>query len=149
MRRRGLGASAALAAGLIALAGCSASPDEARERAEEAFDGLVAAASAYGADVLRTVEAAEPDERACGEDQDRAMLALTATATSPVTAEEPRLREVADELVAGLDPEAWAAITPASGLDQRALQDEHGTVVTVTVADPVLVIAVFTPCLSG
>ena len=88
------------------------------------------------------------------------LTAWTATATAPVSADPAVLVGAADDLVAALvdsAPDAsereeegrapaWTSIEPAPGLDQRAVQDEHGTVVTVTVDGRVLVVAVFTPC---
>ena len=151
MRARRRGITAAIAAtGLVTavlLAGCSASPVDARDRAEAVFDALVAEATAFDAQALRTIEVEPPAEQACGDDASVTSVGYSATATLPVTATALVLDQVADDLVDSLDPLLWLPIEPSAGLDQRAVEHaDDGTVATVTIADRLLVIAVFTPC---
>lgn len=146
MRRGGVIAMVGALAVAGMLAGCAADPVEAIDRAEAVFDDLVAEAVALDAETLRTVEVAEPTQEACGDDPEIVTVGLTATATLPVTATGLVIDQVADGLIDSLDPLLWLPIETTAGVDQRAVRDEEGTVVTITTDARTLVIAVFTPC---
>lgn len=148
-RTRRAGRAAGIAVAITAaalLAGCSADPDLAVDRAEQVFDGLVAEASALDAQTLRTVAVEPRTQEACGDDDSVVSVGFTATATLPVTASAPVIDQVADDLIGSLDAELWRPITTSADLDQRAVQHEDGTVATVTTGSRLLVIAVFSPC---
>lgn len=146
--------AAILAVGLLSasvlLAGC-AGPDiaELESDAESAFDALVAAAGAVEEGVLRTLELTGPEEQACGE-QDRGMQrAFTAVGSVSVGADYAAEDALVDAVTAAIDPEEWTPID-ADGVAGKdgAWVDEGGIVATVSYDSPLLVIAVFTPCLD-
>lgn len=132
----------------LLLAGCAGpDPDEVRSEAEAVFQELVSQAGETDAAILRTLETADPVAEAC-EGDDRAQTALTATGTLSITAAESEATRLRDALGDSLDPEAWTPIRAAAA-EQSAWISEHDVVVTVTPRGPAIVIAVFTPCLTG
>lgn len=137
----------ALVAALL-LAGCAGpDPEVVRTEADAVFQQLVTQAGETDAAVLRTLETAEPQDESC-EGDDRTQTALTATGTLSITAAESETTRLRDALGESLDPEAWTPINGAAS-EQSAWISENDVVVTVTPRGPAIVIAVFTPCLTG
>lgn len=128
---------------VLVLAGCAAvDPDELRTEANSAFDALVAEASAVDTATLRTLDVAEVTTIGC--DNEKSQDAFTATGTRSVAASAGDVDAIGAQLVDTLDPAAW---TPIRATEGSAWATEDGIVATITADDPLLVIAVFTPCL--
>ncbi|WP_341579907.1 hypothetical protein [Microbacterium schleiferi] len=135
----------------VVLAGC-AGPDiaELESDAESAFDTLVAAAGAVEEGVLRTLEVASSEVQRCGEQDRGVQRAFTAVGSVSVAADYAAEDALVEAVTAAIDPEEWTAIdADAVAGKEGAWVDESGIVATVSYDSPLLVIAVFTPCLDA
>jgi hypothetical protein len=141
--------AALLAAAVLALPGCAFGPDpeDLHDEARAAFENVVGVLEEVDPAVLRTVEVAAESEQACGE-EDGTQRALVATGTLSITADPRAIDDTLADVADVLDPEEWDRIrrAPDAG-EQSAWASADGVVVTLTFDDPVLVAAVFTPCL--
>ncbi|MEV8358867.1 hypothetical protein [Microbacterium sp. NPDC076895] len=147
--------AATFAVGLLSasvlLAAC-AGPDiaELESDAESAFDALVGVAGATEEGILRTLEVASPEEQPCGEQDRGVQRVFTAVGSVSVGADYAAEDALVDAVTEEIDPEEWTPID-ADGIAGKdgAWVDESGIVATVSYDSPILVIAVFTPCLDA
>lgn len=142
--------AAALALAALALTGCAFGPDPevADAEARAVFDDVAAALSDTDPALLRTVETAPQTQQECGEDGQGSQTARVATGTLSVTARPAAIDDTVATIADLLDPDEWDRIHRADDAPgQRAWASANGVVVAVTFDDPVLVAAVFTPCL--
>jgi len=145
-RSSALSAAAVLAAAALALTGCSFGPDpqEVNDRTTAVFDELTQELSAVDTAVLRTVEVVSEDPLPCeGEETQQSHLVR---GTLSVRAEDGALTGVIDSLAATLDSDEWT-VDGLAPSDIRAWTNADGINVTITDASPVVVVAVFGPCL--
>ncbi|GAA1699496.1 hypothetical protein GCM10009808_16400 [Microbacterium sediminicola] len=148
MRRRAAAVGAAIL--VVALAGCATDdPAEIDAQASGAFDGLVAAAAEIDSAVLRTLSIDPATTQSCGDGGEQ--IIRSARGTVSVGAGVAQVAALAELQFAGgaLDPERWDEIDPAQPGVQRAWADDDGIIATVRFEDPLLVIAVFSPCVDG
>ena len=108
------------------------------------------AAGAVEEGTLRTLETTGPEEQSCGEQDRGTQRTFAAVGSVSVGADYAAEDALVDAVTAAIDPEVWATID-ADGLAGRegAWVDESGIVATVSYDSPLLVIAVFTPCLKA
>lgn len=145
MRRAVAGATGA--AMLLVLAGCAIGPDphEVGDHASEVFDAMVAELGSAQATVLRTLEVVPPATEPCDEGdlvQQSFLARGTLSVEAPDGAAGSLLTRASDTLGGEWEPMA------STSAGQRAWSSEDGITVTVTDATPVLVVAVFTPCVA-
>ncbi|MGP6205461.1 hypothetical protein [Microbacterium sp. F2] len=149
-RRAAMFAVGLLSASVL-LAAC-AGPDiaELESDAESAFDALVGVAGATEEGILRTLEVASPEEQPCGEHDRGVQRVFTAVGSVSVGADYAAEDALVDAVTEEIDPEEWTPID-ADGVAGKdgAWVDESGIVATVSYDSPILVIAVFTPCLGA
>lgn len=135
----------------VLLAGC-AGPDvaELESDAQTAFDTLVATAAGIDVGILRTLEVSSPQEQTCGEQDRGVQHAFVAVGSVSVGADHATEDALVDAVTAAVDPADWTPIAgdAIAGRD-GAWVDESGIVATVSYDSPLLVIAVFTPCLDA
>jgi hypothetical protein len=142
--------TAALAASCVAMAtalsGCSFAPDAEAidQRAQEVFDGIVASLDAADPAVLRTLEVLEPSEQAC-EEAGYTQTSRTARGTLAVAADAGAASSLLIDAESTFARDGYAPAERA-GAGERAWVSDDGVLVTTTDASPVLVVAVFTPC---
>lgn len=143
--------AALLTAAVLALAGCASGPDPeaADAEARAVFDDVVAVLSDADPALLRAVETAPEAEEACGAEGDGTHSARLVTGTLSVAADPAAIDGTLVSIADLLDPEQWDRIRAADDAPgQRAWASQNGVVLTLTFDDPVLVAAVFTPCLT-
>jgi hypothetical protein len=138
---------AIIAASALVLTGCAFGPEprDVAERTAEVFDELSTELAAADPALVRTVEIVDTDDIPC--DDDRSQSALVAQGTLSVRAEDGAAAGVIDTLAALLDAEEWAADDPRGG-DVRSWSNDLGITVTLSDASPLVVVAVFGPCLA-
>lgn len=151
MTARRRGGIAVLTFAALALTGCTFAPDRdvAEAEARAVFDDVVAALGETDPALLRTVEAAPEAEQPCGEAEEGTQTARVATATLSVAADPAAIDDTLTAVADLLHPAEWDRIRSADDAPgQQAWASSNGVVVTITFDDPVLVTAVFTPCLT-
>jgi hypothetical protein len=141
-------AVAIVAAAMLLLSGCAFGPDPraASERAAAVFDDLTAELSAADPAVVRTVEIVPTDPIAC-EDEEQTQQVLLARGTLSVRATDGAAGEVVNSLAAEIDGDEWEPV-PTDLAGTRSWSNDDGANVTITDADPVVVVTVFGPCLA-
>lgn len=124
--------------------------DELESDAAAVFDTLVVAAGAVEEETLRTLETTGPDEQTCGEQDRGTQRTFAAVGSVSVGADHAAEDALVHAVTAAIDSEEWTPIE-ADGNAGRdgAWVDESGIVATVSYDSPLLVIAVFTPCLQS
>lgn len=145
-RTTALPAAALLAAAALTLSGCSFGPDprEVFDRTESVFDQLTQELSAVDPAVLRTVEVVPSEPLACEGEETQQTRVLRGTLS--VRAEDGALTGVIDSLASTLDSDEWA-VDDLAPSDIRTFTSEDGINVTITDDSPVVLVAVFGPCL--
>lgn len=135
------------AASALVLSGCTFGPEprDVAERTDEVFDELSAELAAADPAFVRSVEIVDTDDIPC--DDDRSQSALVAQGTLSVRAEDGAASGVIDTLAAMLDGDEWVADDPRGG-DVRSWSNDLGITVTLSDASPIVVVAVFGPCLA-
>jgi hypothetical protein len=145
---RGAVAAASIALLATALAGCSFAPDSAEVDAEAqaVFDRIVESVGATDPAILRTLEVLPAGSQAC-DGEGLVQTSRTARGTLAATADPEALGSVIRTAETTFERDGYV---PADGAGDGATAwvSSDGVLISLTDASPVLVVAVFTPCLA-
>jgi len=124
--------------------------DELETDAAAIFDTLVVAAGAVEEGTLRTLETTGPEEQTCGEQDRGTQRTFAAVGSVSVGADYAAEDALVDAVTRAIDPAEWTPIDAEGDAGRDgAWVNEGGIVATVSYDSPLLVIAVFTPCLQS